>query len=183
MQDKALITISNLKKYYPVRKSFKDIFSRDKSFVKAIDDISLVIQRGEILGLAGESGSGKTTTGEIIVRLQDKTAGNIEFDGHPFDSDSKEDRKRFRKEIQMIFQDPYETLNPRFNVFETIAEPLRIHGLKDKKELFQRVKKALEIAELKPPEHFLYSFPQSFQEDRGSGWQLHGESSLNQSSW
>ena len=159
MQDKALITISNLTKYYPVRKSFKDIFSKDKKFVKAIDDISLVIQRGEILGLAGESGSGKTTTGEIIVRLQDKTAGNIEFDGHPFDSDSKEDRKRFRKEIQMIFQDPYETLNPRFNVFETIAEPLRIHGLKDKKELFQRVKKALEIAELKPPEHFLYSFP------------------------
>ncbi len=158
-KEKPLIVIKNLKKYYPVRKGFRDMFSARKDYVKAVDDVSLEIQRGEILGLAGESGSGKTTTGEIIVRLQDKTDGHIDFDGHPFDATSREDKKKFRREIQMIFQDPYETLNPRFTVFETIAEPLRIHGLKERKELYKRVRRALEIAELKPPEHYLYSYP------------------------
>lgn len=159
MTEKPLVQINHLKKYYPVRKKFSEIFKKEVTFVKAVDDINLEIQRGEILGLAGESGSGKTTTGEIIVRLQEKSDGEIIFDGHPFDADSKEDRLRFRKEIQMIFQDPYETLNPRFNVFETIAEPLRIHGMKDRKEIYRKVIQALDIAELKPPEHFLYSFP------------------------
>lgn len=157
--EKPLIVIQNLKKYYPVRKGFRDMFSTSKTYVKAVDDISLEIHRGEILGLAGESGSGKTTTGEIIVRLQDMTDGHIDFDGHPFDATSREEKQLFRREIQMIFQDPYETLNPRFTVFETIAEPLKIHGVKDKSELYKKVRRALEIAELKPPEHFLYSYP------------------------
>jgi len=159
MSEKPLVKINHLKKYYPVRKKFTELFNKETTFVRAVDDINLEIRKGEILGLAGESGSGKTTTGEIIVRLQDKSDGEIIFDGHPFDADTREDRLHFRKEIQMIFQDPYETLNPRFNVFETIAEPLRIHGLKDKKEIYRKVVQALDIAELKPPEHFLYSFP------------------------
>lgn len=159
MSEKPLIQINNLKKYYPVRKKFSELFNKETTYVKAVDDINLEINRGEILGLAGESGSGKTTTGEIIVRLQEKTGGEIIFDGHPFNADSKKDRLHFRKEIQMIFQDPYETLNPRFNVFETIAEPLRIHGMRDEEEIYDKVLNALEIAELKPAEHYLYSFP------------------------
>lgn len=153
------IEIKNLKKYYPINKGIKDIFSKEKIVVKAVDDISLKINRGEILGLAGESGSGKTTTGEILVRLQDVTEGEILFDGHDFLSTSREDEKKFRKEVQMIFQDPYETLNPRFTIFETIAEPLKIHGMKDRDEIYKRVIDALETAELKPAEQFAFRFP------------------------
>ncbi len=156
---KPLITIHKLKKYYPVRKGFREMFSTKKEYVKAVDEIDMKIYPGEILGLAGESGSGKTTTGEIIVRLQEKTGGEIDFDGHPLDADSREHRKRFRREIQMIFQDPYETLNPRFTIFEAVAEPLKIHGIRNPETIYQRVIEALETAELKPPEQFLYSYP------------------------
>lgn len=159
MNSKPLIQIENLKKYYPINKGIRDVFRRKKSYVKAIDDISFTINKGEILGLAGESGSGKTTTGEILVRLQDITDGNIVFDDHDFIANSKEEEKRFRKEVQMIFQDPYETLNPRFTIFETIAEPLKIHGIKDKKEIYNRVMKVLEIAELKPAEQYAFRYP------------------------
>ncbi|SFH83543.1 peptide/nickel transport system ATP-binding protein [Tindallia magadiensis] len=159
MSGSPLIQIENLKKHYPVNKGFKDIFNKEKKFVKAIDGVDLTIDKGEILGLAGESGSGKTTTGEILVRLQDATDGTITIDGHPLNSKDKQAQKSFRKEVQMIFQDPYETLNPRFDVFETIAEPLRIHGLKDKKMLYEKVMEVLEIAELKPAAHYVHRYP------------------------
>lgn len=155
----AFIQVENLKKYYPVNKGIKDILNKEKAFVKAIDDISFAINKGEILGLAGESGSGKTTTGEILVRLQDITEGSIIFDGHDFLANSREDEKKFRKEVQMIFQDPYETLNPRFTIFETIAEPLKIHGMKDKDEIYKKVMEALEIAELKPAQQYAFRYP------------------------
>ncbi|TVQ38136.1 MAG: ABC transporter ATP-binding protein [Spirochaetaceae bacterium] len=159
MSESTLIKVENLTKYYPVRRSIRELFGTQQHFVRAVDDISLEIRRGEILGLAGESGSGKTTTGEIIVRLQDATSGSITLDGHPLEADSRADRKRFRREVQMIFQDPYETLNPRFNVFETIAEPLRIHGVRDRNEIRRRVVECLEIAELKPAAGYLRRFP------------------------
>lgn len=156
---KAFIKIENLKKYYPVNKGFKDIVRKHTSYIKAIDDISLTINKGEILGLAGESGSGKTTTGEILVKLQDVTEGNIMFEDHDFLSKSRKEEKRFRKEVQMIFQDPYETLNPRFTIFETIAEPLKIYGMKDKEQIYSRVIEALEIAELRPAQQYAFSYP------------------------
>ncbi len=154
-----IIRIDGLKKYFPVNTGLRDIFSREKRYVRAVDDVSLELQRGEILGLAGESGSGKTTTGEIIVRLQDATGGEIFVDGHPITATTFADKKRFRREVQMIFQDPYETLNPRFDVFETIAEPLRIHGVRDIETIQRRVFECLEIAELKPASQYAYRFP------------------------
>lgn len=154
-----LIEIKNLKKHFPVGGGLRDIFTKEKQTVKAIDDISFTIGKGEIVGLAGESGSGKTTTGEILVRLQDLTDGVIKFDGKDYVNISKREEKQFRRDVQMIFQDPYETLNPRFTIFETIAEPLKISGLKDKDEIEQKVMLALETAELKPAEEYRNRFP------------------------
>ena len=134
MAKEAFIKVQNLRKEYKIGKGFKDFFSKSHDTVKAIDDISFDIYKNEILGLVGESGSGKTTTGEILVKLQDLTSGEIEFDGHDFNMKSKAEEMKFRKEIQMIFQDPYETLNPRLTIFDTIAEPLRIQGIKEPDE-------------------------------------------------
>lgn len=154
-----LIEIKNLKKHYQVGNSIREIFKKKDQYVKAIDDISFTIHQGEILGLAGESGSGKTTTGEIMVRLQDATDGVIKFEGKDYLNITHKEEKAFRRQVQMIFQDPYETLNPSFTIFQTIAEPLIIHGIKNKDEIEQRVVKALETAELRPAEEYLYRYP------------------------
>ncbi|NLJ78803.1 MAG: ABC transporter ATP-binding protein [Tissierellia bacterium] len=159
MNKEALVQVKNLKKYYQINRGIRQLFSEEKIYVKAIDDISFTINKGEILGLAGESGSGKTTTGEILVRLQDVTDGEVIFDGHDFMYETREEEKEFRKEIQMVFQDPYETLNPRFTIFETIAEPLKIYGMKDKDEIYRRVLEVLQIAELRPAEQYIFRYP------------------------
>lgn len=159
MNRKPLVEVKNLKKYYPVNKSIKEIFRKKDTYIKAIDDISFTINEGEILGLAGESGSGKTTTGEILVRLQDITGGEVVFNDHDFLAKSRKEEKRFRKEVQMIFQDPYETLNPRFTTLETISEPLKIYGMKNKDEIYDKVIEFLEIAELRPAEQYIHRYP------------------------
>lgn len=156
---KPIIQMKDLTKVYPVKRGIKEVLSGEKPAVKALDGISLTINHGEIIGLAGESGSGKTTTGEILVRLQKETSGSITIDGHPVDSRDRATQKQFRREVQMIFQDPYETLNPRFNIFDTIAEPLRIHGERNQKVLYDKVMEALEIAELRPAEQFAWRYP------------------------
>lgn len=160
MERNVFIEISNLRKEFKVSKGFTSFFSGKTDTVKAIDDISFAIYENEILGLAGESGSGKTTTGEILMKLQDPTSGDIHFGNLDFNElKTRKDILDFRKDVQMIFQDPYETLNPRFTIFDTIAEPLRIHGIKDENKIAEDVTNALNKAELRPADFYFNRYP------------------------
>jgi peptide/nickel transport system ATP-binding protein len=155
-----MIEVKHLKKWYPVHAGFiASMTRRDHKFVRAVDDVSFVIDSGEMLGLAGESGSGKTTTGELMVRLQDATDGEILFNNENIASLDGTALKRFRRMAQVMFQDPYQTLNPRFTVLHTILEPLRIHQIGTRAERLERVVDALHKAELRPAETFLHRFP------------------------
>jgi len=136
-----LLQVQNLRKYFPIKAGF---FSRTIGYVKAVDDISFTIRKGETLGLVGESGCGKSTTGRTILRLIDATSGEIMFEGINLLSLNDDDMRNMRKEMQMIFQDPYASLNPRKSVAEIVGEPLDIHQLvKNKKERQDRIKSAL----------------------------------------
>ena len=123
--DPELLKVRNLKKYFPIKAG---LMRRTVNTVKAVDDVSLSIRRGETLGLVGESGCGKSTLGRTIMRLIEPTAGEIHFDGRDFRALNYRQLKRERKGIQMIFQDPYASLNPRRNVTELIGEPMVING-------------------------------------------------------
>ncbi len=159
--DDALIIVEGLKKYFPIKRGFVEtVFSRRGVFVRAADDVSFYVRKGEIFGLAGESGSGKTTTGRLLLRLIDPTEGKIVFKGKDITSLPPRSLKPLRREMQIIFQDPYESLDPRMIVKEIIAEPLRIQGIaKGEEELEERVKSILTEVELVPPEEFLYRYP------------------------
>jgi peptide/nickel transport system ATP-binding protein len=127
--------------------------------VHALDGVSFEVRRGEILGLAGESGSGKTTTGETLVRLQVPTAGHIRFQGEAVEHLRGARLRAFRRHAQMVFQDPYETLNPRLTVEDIVGEPLTIHRLARGDERRERVLAALERGGLRPPADYLERFP------------------------
>jgi oligopeptide/dipeptide ABC transporter ATP-binding protein len=156
-----LVRVQNLKKLFPISKS---LLREAKSHVHAVDDVSFSIHRGESLALVGESGSGKTTTGKLLVRLLDPTDGHIHM---KLDTGGTADiahlrggeLKRFRRHVQMIFQDPYESLNPRRTIFDTIAEPLSVQGIGNLAEREQRVAEILNLVGLSPPATFLFRFP------------------------
>jgi len=155
-----VVEVKELKKWFPVRLGFfKTVLSRQQLFVKAVDGINFKIKKGEIFGLAGESGSGKTTTGRVILRLTEPTSGKILFQGKDITNISEEELKRIRRKMQIIFQDPYESINPRMTVFDILAEPLRVQKLASGVELEERVYKALENVDLIPPEDFVWRFP------------------------
>ena len=125
-----LVKTSNLKKYYSEEGgiSFFSLGSR-KSLVRAVDNINLFVHRNEVLGLVGESGCGKSTLGKTIIRLEEPTSGKIFFEDQDITNLSQEGLKSLRKKMQIIFQDPYSSLNPRKTVFETISQPLKVHGM------------------------------------------------------
>lgn len=156
-----LIRVENLTKWFEIRTGLlSSLFMRRKLFVKAVDGISFEIKKGEIFGLAGESGSGKTTTGRLILRLIEPTRGKIFFQNKEITRLNEKEFRPFRKKMQIIFQDPYESLNPRMTIFDIIAEPLRVQKIiSDEKEIENVVYKALEDVELVPPEEFVYRYP------------------------
>jgi len=156
------VEVKNLKKWFPLRQGIiASIVSRKKQkFVKAVDGVSFSLNRGEILGLAGESGCGKTTVGRVLTGLTPPTSGKVIFAGEDLSSFGPQQLRKFHKETQMVFQDPYESLNPRRTVFNTIAEPLRIQRIcKDKAQLTERVYKAMLNVKLEPPENYIAKFP------------------------
>ncbi|MFO7179471.1 MAG: ABC transporter ATP-binding protein [Pseudomonadota bacterium] len=136
-----LVEVENLVKHFPVRGG---IFGRPKAFVRAVDGVSFTIRRGETLGLVGESGSGKTTVGRTLLRLIEPTSGTLRFAGKNLLELSQEELRRLRPKMQIVFQDPYASLNPRLPVGEAIGESLRVHGIARGAELDRRVAALLE---------------------------------------
>jgi len=153
----ALLEVRELRKYFPIRKGF---FSRVRGQVKAVDGVSLEVRRGEVVGLVGESGCGKTTLARCVLRLIEPTSGSVLFDGIPVLSLKGEELRRLRKRFQIIFQDPYGSLNPRLTVGSMIAEPIKIHKIAKGPAVKERVAELLEKVGI-PPEH-MDRYPHEF---------------------
>ncbi len=155
-----IVKTDRLCKWFPVRRSALQYLRREGIFIKAVDDVNLDVRRGEVFALVGESGSGKTTFGKLLVKLLEPTFGTILFDGKDVSTLSKDELLEFHGKSQMIFQDPYESLNPRLTVFDLLVEPLRIQRrVKSFEEEVAAVTKALEDTGLVPPEEFYLRYP------------------------
>jgi oligopeptide transport system ATP-binding protein len=143
----ALIEAKDLYKYFPI---YAGLTSRHVADVRAVDGVSFTIQEGETLGLVGESGSGKTTIGRLLLRLLPATKGEIDFEERNILTMNRGDIRRLRRSVQIIFQDPFASLNPRMSIGEIVAEPIRIHGLAKGKDVDDRVRELLGLVGLQP---------------------------------
>lgn len=152
-----LVEVENLKKYYPVTAG---LLSKHVADVKAVDGVSFYIMEGETLGLVGESGCGKSTLGKTLLRLEEPTAGRIYYRGSDITAWDKRQLKAFRKEAQMIFQDPQSSLDPRMTIGDSIGEALIIHGMRDEPERLGRVAELLEQVGLEP--EYAIRYPHEF---------------------
>jgi oligopeptide/dipeptide ABC transporter ATP-binding protein len=151
-----LLRVERLKKYFPIRGG---LFKRERGYVHAVDDISFDIRKGETFGLAGESGSGKTTTGRLVLRLMEPTSGKITFEGKNIFDFSGEEMRLFRREMQIVFQNPFASLNPRRSVKKIVSDPFVINGLHKSLDVDDKVSSLLESVDLNPPSSFLDKFP------------------------
>lgn len=158
MTDSPILQVQNLRKLFPAQRS--GLFRSPERFVHAVDNVSFDLGRGEVLAVVGESGCGKSTLALTLLGLETPTAGKIIFEGNDVTHVSGKEQKALRRHIQMIFQDPYESLNPLMVIGETIAEPLKVHNLApDKVERAARVHQALEDAGLRPAGNFVNRYP------------------------
>jgi peptide/nickel transport system ATP-binding protein len=156
-----LLRVSGLKKHFPVESGLwpeirNAVQGRAPDAVHAVDGVSFDISQGETFGVAGESGCGKTTLGMLLTKLYSPTAGEIYYDGQNVAEVEGKNIRQFRRNVQMIFQDPFESLNPRMAVYDTVVEPLRIHDISNQRP---RVRRALEFAELEPAEAYFDQYP------------------------
>ncbi len=156
-ENEVLLRVDNLKMYFPIRRG---VLQRQVGAVKAVDGITFEVRKGETLGLVGESGCGKSTTGRVILQLYKPTAWRIFFEGEDLTGLKGEDLRRMRRRMQMIFQDPYASLNPRMTVADIVGEPLEVHGIANGKERDDQVQHLLAVVGLNP--QYSLRYPHEF---------------------
>jgi oligopeptide/dipeptide ABC transporter ATP-binding protein len=158
-RDEVLIEIKNLVKHFPLGGGLIGSLAGNKEAVQAVNGVSFTIHRGEIIGIAGESGCGKSTTAKLLMKLFEPTSGSIEVEGKNLSSLHGDELKEYRRRAALMFQNPYESLNPRFTIERALHEPLIIHGHDDFAERDRRVRQAMDDVHLRPAEAYLEKFP------------------------
>ena len=157
-QGEPLLVVKNLKKYFPVKSGL--LIDRTVDYVKAVDDVSFEVRAGETLGLVGESGSGKTTTGYCVLQLLKPTSGSVVFDGQDLTTMNKKGLRHVRRDLQVVFQDPYASLNPRMTVGDIVSEPLLVHDIGDRRSRRRSAEQLLEVVGFNP--EFINRYPHEF---------------------
>jgi oligopeptide transport system ATP-binding protein len=153
-----LLVVENLKKYFPIKEGL--LIDRTVDYVRAVDGVSFEIRQGETMGLVGESGSGKSTTGYCVLELLKPTSGSVRFDGVELTTMPRNELRRMRREMQIVFQDPYSSLNPRMTIGDIVGEPLLVHKIGDRRRRRRTVEELLEVVGFNPD--FVNRYPHEF---------------------